>query len=58
MERLPPPRCGEFDEPDGDPFDTLWNLRQFYIEVTGHEPPDDTLPDEPLRRVVAEDLVP
>jgi hypothetical protein len=35
-----------------DPFDLLWEMRQFAVEVLGVELEDDTYPDEPIRRIV------
>lgn len=59
-------QTGEFYELDGepirrvvgrvrverDPFDVLWDLRQSAMELLGVELPDDTYPDEPIRRIV------
>lgn len=35
-----------------DPFDVLWDLRVSAMELLGGELPDDTYPDEPIRRTV------
>ena len=35
-----------------DPFDVLWDLRESAMELLGGELPDDTYPDEPIRRTV------
>lgn len=57
---------GEFYELDGepirrvvgrvrterDPFEVLWELRESARELLGGELPDDTYPDEPIRRTV------
>ena len=59
-------KIGEFYELDGeplrrvvgrvrterDPFDVLWALRESARELLGGELPDDTYPDEPIRRTV------
>ena len=59
-------QTGEFYELDGepirrvvgrvrterDPFDVLWDLRVSAMELLGGELPDDTYPDEPIRRTV------
>lgn len=59
-------QTGEFYELDGepirrvvgrvrverDPFDVLWDLRESAMELSGSELPDDTYPDEPIRRTV------
>ena len=37
---------------DRDPFDILWDLRESAMELLGGELPDDTYPDEPVRRMV------
>ncbi len=38
--------------PERDPFDVLWGLRESARELLGGELPDDTYPDEPIRRTV------
>ena len=38
--------------PERDPFDLLWELRESARELLGGELPDDTYPDEPIRRTV------
>ena len=57
---------GEFYELDGElirrtvgrgctehnPFDILWTLRESARELTGDQLPDDTYPDERIRRTV------
>ena len=35
-----------------DPFEALWDLRESGRELLGGELPDDTYPDEPIRRTV------
>ena len=59
-------KTGEFYELDGeplrrvvgrtrtehDPFDVLWELRESAMELLGGKLPDDTYPDEPIRRTV------
>ena len=68
MEQITPRlrKSGEFYELDGElirrtvgrgctehnPFDILWALRKSAQELTGGELPDDTYPDEPIRRIV------
>ncbi len=68
MEQVTPRlrRTGEFYELDGepirrmvgrsrverDPFAVLWDLRESAMELSGGELPDDTYPDEPIRRTV------
>ena len=39
--------------PERDPFDVLWELRESARELLGGELPDDTYPDEPIRRTVS-----
>ena len=68
MEQITPRlrKTGDFYELDGepirrvvgrprterDPFDVLWDLRESAMELLGGELPDDTYPDEPIRRTV------
>ena len=66
-QKTPPLRkIGDFWEVDGEPirrvvgrprvgrnpFDVLWDLRESGRELLGRELPDDTYPDEPIRRIV------
>ena len=59
-------KTGDFYEVDGEPirrvvgrprtgrnpFDLLWELRENALELLDGELPDDTYPDEPIRRTV------
>ena len=38
--------------PERDPFEVLWELRESARELLGGELPDDTYPDEPMRRTI------